>query len=187
MRTITQTAARYQRVADRFDARVREMPADAWDLPSPCDGWVGRDIVAHLVSWIPAVIGRAGVQIAPTVADPHAHPVAAWRALDAGLRAALDDPDVAGRTFDAGPPGELTVASAIDMLVVGDLVIHTWDLARTGGLDEELDADIVAEMLAGMEPLDDMLRASGHYGPRVAVADDADDQTKLIAFTGRTP
>jgi uncharacterized protein (TIGR03086 family) len=186
MDSSSRSSARYRTVADRFDSRVREMPTDAWDLPSPCDGWVGRDIVTHLVSWIPAVIGRAGVEI-PMIDDPQADPVAAWRALDAGLRRALDDPAVAGRTFDAGPPGELTVAGAIDMLVVGDLVIHTWDLARTGGLDEELDADIVAEMLDGMEPLDEMLRASGHYGARVAVADDADEQTKLIAFTGRTP
>jgi hypothetical protein len=66
-------------------------------------------------------------------------------------------------------------------------VVHTWDLARATGLDETLDADVVHEMLVGMEPLDEMLRASGHYGARVAVAGDADDQTKLIAFTGRTP
>jgi hypothetical protein len=32
-----------------------------------------------------------------------------------------------------------------------------------------------------------MLRQSGHYGPKAEVADDADDQTKLIAFTGRRP
>jgi hypothetical protein len=35
--------------------------------------------------------------------------------------------------------------------------------------------------------LDDMLRSSGHYGPRVAVPDDADQQARLIAFTGRDP
>jgi hypothetical protein len=38
-----------------------------------------------------------------------------------------------------------------------------------------------------MEPLDDLLRSSGQYGPRVAVPDDADEQTRLIAFTGRRP
>jgi hypothetical protein len=38
-----------------------------------------------------------------------------------------------------------------------------------------------------MEPLDDMLRASGQYGPKVAVGADADEQTRLIAFTGRRP
>ncbi len=42
-------------------------------------------------------------------------------------------------------------------------------------------------MLAGMQPIDDMLRQSGHYGPKVDVPDDADDQTKLLAFTGRDP
>jgi hypothetical protein len=38
-----------------------------------------------------------------------------------------------------------------------------------------------------MEPLDDVLRASGQYGPRVDVPADADTQTRLIAFTGRRP
>ena len=42
-------------------------------------------------------------------------------------------------------------------------------------------------MYEGMEPMDEMLRSSGHYGPRVEVPDDADEQTKLIAFTGRRP
>ena len=47
--------------------------------------------------------------------------------------------------------------------------------------------DGVDDMLVGMEPLDDMLRASGQYGPKVEVSDDADEQVRLIAFTGRQP
>jgi hypothetical protein len=31
------------------------------------------------------------------------------------------------------------------------------------------------------------MRSSGHFGPRVEVPEDADEQTRLIAFTGRTP
>jgi hypothetical protein len=38
-----------------------------------------------------------------------------------------------------------------------------------------------------MLPMDAALRQSGQYGPRVDVADDADAQTKLLAFIGRTP
>ena len=64
------------------------------------------------------------------------------------------------------------------MFVLGDVVVHTWDLARATGLDETLDADIVHDMLVGMEPLDEMLRTSGHYGPKVAVGADADEQTR---------
>jgi hypothetical protein len=42
-------------------------------------------------------------------------------------------------------------------------------------------------MLVAMKPLDEILRASGQYGPRVDVPASADEQTRLIAFTGRTP
>ena len=83
--------------------------------------------------------------------------------------------------------GRVTVEHAIDMFCVGDILVHTWDLARATGLDETLDADEVHSMYEGMLPMDEVLRQSGHYGPRVDVPDDADEQTKLIAFTGRTP
>jgi hypothetical protein len=42
-------------------------------------------------------------------------------------------------------------------------------------------------MLIGMEPIDEILRSSGQYGPRVEVPADADEQTRLIAFIGRQP
>ena len=45
----------------------------------------------------------------------------------------------------------------------------------------------MAALYEGMLPLDDMLRQSGQYGPRVEVPDDADVQTKLLAFIGRQP
>ena len=38
-----------------------------------------------------------------------------------------------------------------------------------------------------MLPMDEVLRQSGHYGPRVEVPADADAQTRLLAFMGRRP
>jgi hypothetical protein len=35
--------------------------------------------------------------------------------------------------------------------------------------------------------MDELLRGSGQFGPKVAVPDDADAQTKLIVFIGRDP
>ena len=66
-------------------------------------------------------------------------------------------------------------------------MVHTWDLARATGLDETLDPQEVHNLLMAMEPIDEMLRQSGQFGPRVIVPEDADEQTKLIAFTGRRP
>jgi len=41
--------------------------------------------------------------------------------------------------------------------------------------------------LEGSASADEAMRQSGHYGPRVEIPDDADEQTRLIAFTGRRP
>jgi uncharacterized protein (TIGR03086 family) len=178
-------AERFRRIAASFTDRVEGVPASAWSNPAPCDGWTARDVVGHLVAWVPNVIGQAGIDFAPMPVD--ADPVGAWASLAATLQQSLDDPTVATREFDAGPPGRLTVERAIDMLVTGDVLIHTWDLARAAGLDERLDAVLVHAMLEGMQALDELLRSSGHYGPKVAVPDSADEQTQLIAFTGRNP
>ena len=65
--------------------------------------------------------------------------------------------------------------------------MHTWDLARASGQDDTLDADTCAAMLAGMQPMDEVLRASGQYGPKVPVPADAPVQDQLIGFIGRDP
>jgi hypothetical protein len=36
-----------------------------------------------------------------------------------------------------------------------------------------------------MEPIEDLMRNSGQYGPRVPVPGDADPQSGLIGFIGR--
>jgi uncharacterized protein (TIGR03086 family) len=81
----------------------------------------------------------------------------------------------------------MTLAQVTDMIYTPDVFMHRWDLARATGQDETLDAEKCAVMFEGMLPMDEMLRQSGQYGPRVAVPDDADAQTKLLAFIGRTP
>ena len=179
-------AERYRKVAAGFTHRAREVPAGAWDNPAPCEGWVARDVVRHLVEWVPSFFpAGTGVEV-PPIPPVEGDPVGAWEALDAALQAALDSPEVAGSEFDSRP-GRHTVEDAIGMFILPDILIHTWDLARATGLDETLDAGEVHDLFVGMEPYDEMLRQSGHYGPRVDVPADADEQTKLIAFTGRRP
>jgi uncharacterized protein (TIGR03086 family) len=179
-------AQRYATVADGFDRTVRAVPADAWDRPAPCDGWVARDVVGHLVEWVPAFCTEyASLDLGP-MPSVDEDPVAAWSALDAGLRSMLADRAVATREFDS-PMGRMTIEDGINTFCTGDVLVHTWDLARATGLDETLDAGEVHALFVSMEPADEALRSSGHFGPKVAVPDDADEQTKLIAFTGRRP
>jgi uncharacterized protein (TIGR03086 family) len=112
--------------------------------------------------------------------------VGAWVALDRAIQAALDDPDVAGSERETRM-GRSSFAATVDTICTGDVLIHTWDLARATGLDEGLDPNEVHGMLVGVEPMDEVLRSSGHYGPRIDVAEGADEQTRLLAFLGRHP
>jgi hypothetical protein len=42
-------------------------------------------------------------------------------------------------------------------------------------------------MFDGIQGLDEVLRQSGQYGPKVDVDENSDVQTRLIAFVGRRP
>ena len=181
---MSEIADQYAVVADGFNRVLDAVPADAWDRPAPCEGWVARDVVHHLVEWVPSFFfgDRWGIE-APSLPDD---PAAAWHAIDAGLRRALADPALAAQVADT-PMGAMSLEQTLGMIVTGDVLVHTWDLARATGGDERLDADAVHRMFVGMEPMDEMIRGSGQFGPRVQVPADADEQTQLIAFTGRRP
>ena len=181
------SADTHRRIAGEFTATVEGIAPAAWDNPAPPEGWVARDVVRHLIEWFPAFLqGAAGITLpaGPPVDDD---PVGAWRAQTDAVQALLDDRATAEREHDFPHIGRMPLAGAVDMIYTNDVFLHRWDLARATGQDETLDADKCAEMLEGMLPMDEALRQSGHYGPRVNVPHDADVQTKLLAFIGRSP
>jgi uncharacterized protein (TIGR03086 family) len=183
---VSEISERYRRVAAQFTARVSAVPDGAWDNPAPCEGWVACDVVGHLAEWLPAFFfGRWDIE-APPIPPVDEDPAGAWGAVNGTIQAALDAPEIAGRKRDT-PLGPSTFEETIDTICTGDVLVHTWDLARATGLDETLDREEVHRYLAGSEPYEGAMRESGHYGPRVEVPDDADEQTRLIAFTGRHP
>jgi uncharacterized protein (TIGR03086 family) len=181
-------ADEYRDIAGHFSQLVEGVPNSAtWAYPAPPEGWTARDVVRHLVEWFPGFLEHgAGITLpgGPNVDDD---PVGAWRTFSDGVQAVLDDPDTENRMFSNPHTGELPLPAAISRFFTADVFMHTWDLARATGQDETLDPERCALMVEGMEPLDELLRLSGQYGPRVEVPDDADPQTKLLAFIGRDP
>lgn len=176
---------RHRQIAGLFTDRVRG--TRDWDAPSPVAGWTARDVVRHLTDWLPAFLASgAGVDLprGPSVDDD---PVGAWQAHRDGVQALLEDPDTAHRRLTNPHLGTLPLADAIDRFYTTDVFLHTWDLARATGQDDRLDPDHCAQLLAGIQGMDELLRASGQYGPRVEVPAGADAQTRLIGFIGRDP
>ena len=65
--------------------------------------------------------------------------------------------------------GRLPLATAIDQFYTADVFMHTWDLSRATGQDDRLDPDFCAQLLGGMEQMEEVLRSSGQFGVRVEV------------------
>lgn len=183
---MTETSDRFAAAAAGFSRTVAAVPADAWDNPSPCVGWNARDIVRHLVEWVPSFYGTNANLTFPSGPSVDDDPAGAWATMREGILAVLADPAASAYEFDSRA-GKMSVEQSIAMIVTGDVLIHTWDLARATGLDEKLDAAEVHRMYEGVQPFDEILRSSGQFGPRVSVADSADEQTQLLAFMGRQP
>ena len=184
-----QTAAdEYREIAGRFTDLVQGVPDEAtWNRQSPVPEWTARDVVRHLVEWFPGFLeGGTGITLpgGPSVDDD---PVAAWCTMSDGVQALLDDPASAGTVLRNQYIGEVPLPQAVSRFFTADVFMHTWDLARASGQDDRLDRDFCADLLSGMEPMEDVIRGSGQYGARVEVPDDADMQTRMLGFIGRDP
>jgi len=178
-------AERHREIGQVFTDRVHG--TRSWDAPAPVSGWVARDVVRHLVEWLPAFLAGGSTVRLPAVPSVDDDPVGAWQAHVDAVQELLDDPATAGLTLSNQHIGAFPVDRAIDQFYTSDVFMHTWDLARATGQDDRLDPRSCTLLLAGMEPLEHVIRSSGQYGPRVPVPDDADAQTRLLGFIGRDP
>ncbi len=180
---MTEIADRFRRRSAVFTERVDEVPDDAWDNRSPCDDWVARDIVRHMVGNAHLFYSLVGRELppGPSVDDD---PAAAWAYARDAIQRGLDDPEMSQLEYD-GQMGRGTFASGVDRFGSPDVVVHTWDLARATGLDERLDPADVHALFESMQGLGDAMRTSGAFGPAVEPPAGADEQTRFLAFCGR--
>lgn len=178
-------ADRHRQITSLFTERVNA--TTSWTAPAPVDGWTARDVVRHLIEWLPALLASGADVDLPRGPSVDEDPVAAWQVHRDGVQAVLDDPETAHRELVNPHIGRLPLATAIDQFYTSDVFMHTWDLARATGQDDRLDPAFCAQLLAGMEQMEEVIRSSGQYGPRVEVPAGADTQTRLLGFIGRDP
>lgn len=147
-----------------------------WDKPTTCSEWPVRDLVDHAMHWQAAGGAALGAGTSPGQE---------WDTLQPALEAAFADPaNLEGEAESFGGMPKQGVAG----LVIGDLLVHSWDVARSIGADETLPAEAVESTLMGLQRLpESMLRSDTMFGPALEVGPDASAQEQLIAFVGRQP
>jgi uncharacterized protein (TIGR03086 family) len=176
-------AERYERVAQGFTARLSQVGADQWDNPTPCAEWAVRDLVSHVVDTHRRVLSTLdGSEPAPVGADDDL--VAEWTAVTGEILAAVQDPE-RGPKVVRGFTGEAPFQSLVGGVACSDTILHTWDLARATGQDEQLDPDAVNHSHALLEGFGEGIRRPGGFSAALPTTPDDDDQTRFLAFTGR--
>jgi uncharacterized protein (TIGR03086 family) len=99
------------------------------------------------------------------------------------MMAALDE---AGLAWPVPLPwgGQLPLGEFLERYL-SEILVHTWDLAQATGQAAGLDPGLVRDALEPARQSAVVLRLSGDAGPECAVAQDADDLTRLLAIFGR--
>ena len=174
------TADRVTRLINDFDRRVQAAPADSWTNPAPCADWTARDVVAHVLGAMNRMLAQGGE---PKEIAPDADIVAEWNATKPQFLTMLGAADMTMNV--QGPFGPMPLEQALGRLMATDVLVHTWDLARAVGGDEQLGEDDVAHAYEGLKPMDALIRMPGVFGPKVESAPDADQQTQFLNFLGR--
>ncbi len=144
--------------------------------PTTCPEWSVQELLDHAMHWQGLGGGVLGAGTKP--GDD-------WATVEPALAAALQDPANLEGTAEAlgGMPKQ-----GVAGLIIGDLLVHSWDLARSIGVDDTLPAGAVEATLMGLRRLpEEMLRSETMFGPAIEVAADASSQDQLLAFVGRQP
>ena len=173
----------YRLVSGGFDAAVRAVAPDQWGTQSPCEQWTAHDLVTHVVENHRGVIASVrGGESEPLGAGED--PKLAWENATRAIREITGDPEAVGREID-GPAGKMPVGQIIGQFMAMDVLVHTWDLARTIGADEHLDEEAVRRAYEGLKPMDEAIRQPYVFGPKLEPPAGADIQTEFLYFLGR--
>ncbi|MCP3804032.1 TIGR03086 family metal-binding protein [Allokutzneria sp. A3M-2-11 16] len=173
------------RAAAPFLEIVRNIKPDQLGSPTPCAEFDVRALIDHLLHWGPSLEGAARKEAVPpggasgdwaeALEAQVERTLAAWRPASA-----WEGMTTMGGSFEL--PAEL-----VGGMVVGEFVVHGWDLARATGQHVEWDADVVDYVHREIARSADQGREMGVYGPEAPVPTDASTLDKALALSGRSP
>jgi len=170
---------------------IERVSQDLWHAPTPCTEWDARQVANHIIGenlWAGEIFqGKTVAQVGSSLDGDLTgdDPAAAYRRSVEVARQAIEAPGAMEATchLSFGDYSGDDYASQLFM----DTLLHGWDIAKGTGQDVRLDAELVARCLPIAEELTGKFRAAGVFGDDLPVAEDADQQTKLLALVGRRP
>jgi len=173
---------------------VGGVPGHPMDAPTPCDDWDLRTLVNHVILWTAYSAERRahGDSVAEELmtrdftADPgFAEDYAAQlgRAV-----AAWSDPAAWER--DLGVMGSSTPAADVAAMLIAEIVLHGWDVARATGQEYACEDAVAAGVLACVEAQGELFRRYQGFAAIVPLPGGEEAATVLdraLSLSGRDP
>lgn len=168
---------------------VRAAAAADLDSPTPCTDFDLRTLLTHFAGTTSAFV-RAGSSRALDPDDPWGSKVKLaddWSSqLDDNLSQIATGWNSAD-ALDGSIEGSQLPARALGEMLLIEVMLHGWDVARTSGQTVEISDELGAEVLRCVSATADQGREFHAYGPEVEVAADASDLDKALGLAGRDP
>ncbi|WP_406501391.1 TIGR03086 family metal-binding protein [Streptomyces sp. NBC_01590] len=154
--------------------------------PTPCAEYDVRGLINHLFQVIVNFQALAARQEADFGTTPDVV-TGDWRARfgeeAAALVAAWAVPGA-----DEGTTGAMGLpARTVGNMVLGDLTVHAWDLARATGQEFTPDESVLGEIGPALAAMAPMAREAKVFGEPHPVPDGASPFDEVLALTGRDP
>jgi uncharacterized protein (TIGR03086 family) len=178
---------------EEFRRRLAAVDADQHFLPTPCDDWNVNGLVSHVLGG-----NHMAVRLLEGAHRPEAigylaglplgeEPLVTYDEAGAAQLAAFASPGALDRVCEH-PMGDVPGAMVLGFRV-GDLTLHTWDLAVATDGDTELHPELLERVWTSLQPIRDSVALSGVFGegPSGEVGDDAPLQQRLLDLVGRRP
>jgi len=164
---------------------------DQLDDPTPCTEWDVRTLVNHIILWTAySAEQRAhGGSVSEDLmnkdfaADPDF--AADYAAQVDKALAAWSDPAAWER--ELGVMGSATPAADVAALLIAELVLHGWDLAKATGQEYRGDDAVAAVVLRTVEQQGELFRQYKGFAEAVALPDGAPVFDRALALSGRDP
>ena len=181
--------------SEEFEARLRQVGDDQWDLPTPCTEWNVRELTNHMLLGtrmsVQLLAGASQQDVIAGLGDDlmadNQDPIADFVDLATQMQEGFAAPNGLEGTVDH-PMGEIPRTMFVGFRIM-DNGTHAWDLARAIDADDKLDADLVSQMWDDIQPMAASLGELGMFGESSSghVADDAPLQTRFLDLLGRRP
>jgi uncharacterized protein (TIGR03086 family) len=161
------------------------------DQPTPCPDWDLRTLLNHTILWTSYSAERRahGESVAEELMskDFTAEPgyAEAYQAqLDRAVQAWSKPEAWAG---DRNVMGNATPAAEIAAMLIMEMVLHGWDVAKATGQDYHCDGELAQALLGTVQAQGDMFRQYEGFAAVVPVPDDATAFDRALALSGRDP